>query len=157
MPKIKIAQASLEDVSEIGKIAYQVSLIHYKQVKKEFKKPTLKSQINYIRKSILDKNVFVLKALIDHNLVGYVVVYFNTYPVEYFQFYKRAFIGDIGVDENCQRCGVGKALLNAVEKVAKKNHISVIEIDYYTFNTAAENLYRKCGYKEKKRYMRKFV
>ena len=157
MPKIKITQAILEDASEIGKVAYQVALIHSKQIKKEFKRPTLKSQTEYIRQSIANKNVLVLKAHINDKIVGYVVVYFNTYPAQHFQFNKRAFIGSIGVDENHQRCGVGKALLKAVEKELKKLKIAVVEIDYYAFNIAAENLYKKCEYKETKRYMRKFI
>ena len=157
MSKIKITQATSKDISEIGKIAYQVGLIHAQQIKKEFKKPTLKSQTAYIRQSIDNKDILVLKAHIDDVIVGYVVVYFNTYPFAYFQLNKRAFVGSIGVEENYQRCGVGRALLKAVEKEIKKRKISVIEIDYYTFNVAAENLYKNCGYKETKRYMRKFV
>ena len=58
----------------------------------------------------------VLNAQIDDKIAGYVVVYFNTYPAKHFQFNKRAFIGSIGVDENHQRKGVGKALLKGVEE-----------------------------------------
>ena len=157
MSEIKITQAIVEDASKIGDIAYQVAQIHYQQIKKEFKKPTRKSQTEYIQKSISDKNVLVLKALIEDKIVGYVVVYFNTYPKEYFQFNKRAFIGSIGVDKSYQRQGVGKALLKAVEDRAKKRHISVVEIDYYTFNRSAEALYTHCGYVPKKMYVGKFI
>ena len=99
----------------------------------------------------------VLKAQIEGVVVGYVIVYFNTYPSKYFCFNKRAFIGSIGVDKNYKRQGVGKALLKAVENRVKKRNISVVEVDYYSFNTAAEVLYKCCGYKEKKRYMEKFI
>ncbi len=157
MSEIKVTQAIAEDASKVGDIAYQVAQIHYQQTKKEFKKPTRKSQTEYIQKSILDKNVLVLKASIEDKTVGYVVVYFNTYPKDYFQFNKRAFIGSIGVDKNYQRQGVGKALLKAVENRARKRHISVIEIDYYAFNHSAEALYTHCGYAPKKVYVGKFI
>lgn len=157
MSQIKVTQATIEDASTIGDIAYQVAQAHYQQTKKEFKKPTHKSQTEYIQKSILDKNILVLKALIEDKIVGYVVVYFNTYPKEYFQFNKRAFIGSIGVDKNYQRQGVGKALLKAVEGKAKKRRFSVVEIDYYAFNKAAETLYSLCGYKTKKIYVNKII
>lgn len=157
MTKIKVIKATSADAVQIGKIAYQVAEIHYQQVKKEFKKPTLKSQTEYVRHSILGKDILVLKAELNDAIAGYVVVYFNTYPVMHFQFNKRAFIGSIGVDKNYQHQGVGKALLKAVEAVAKRRKISVIELDYYSFNSAAEKLYKSCGYQEKKCYMRKFV
>ena len=152
-----IIKATFKDVLKIGKIAYQVALIHYQKTPKEFKRPTLKSQTDYIRQSISDKNILVLKAEINNEIVGYVVVYFNTYPAKYFQFNKRAFIGSIGIDPSYQRCGLAKALLNAVEIQAKKRKISVIEVDYYSFNTSAASLYKHCGYTEKKRYMRKII
>ncbi len=157
MSKILVNKVLDKDIEEIGKIAYQVSLIHYYQIKKEFKKPTIQNQTAYIRKSVLNKNCLVMKAQIGDTIVGYVVVYFNTYPNEYFQLNQRAFIGSIGVDENYQRQGVGQALLRAVEKEIKKRKISVIEIDYYAFNEAAESLYKYCGYEPLKRYMRKFI
>lgn len=153
----EISKATLKDAAKIGKIAYHVALIHYQKTPKEFKRPTLKSQTEYIRQSIADKNILVLKAEMNNEIVGYVVVYFNTYPAKYFQFNKRAFIGSIGVDPAYQRYGFAKALLNAVEAEVKKHKISVIEVDYYSFNTSAASLYKHCGYTEKKRYMRKII
>ena len=157
MTKIIVKEAVPSDAIKIGKIAWQVAKTHFQQTEKEFKKPTLISQTDYIRKSINDRDILVLKAQKDNEIVGYVVVYFNTYPVKYFQFNKRAFIGSIGVDENHQRQGVGRALLKAVEESVKKRKISVIEIDYYTFNKAAENLYKSVGYQEKKCFISKYI
>ena len=156
MSNIKVVKANIEDVPEIGKIAHQVAQIHYQKAEKEFKKPTLKNQTAYIRKSVSDKDILVLKAVSDDKIVGYVVVYFNTYPAAYFQLNKRAFIGSIGVDSHYQRTGIGKVLLTGVEKEVKKRHISVVEVDYYSFNRAAESLYTRCGFVERKRYMSKF-
>lgn len=157
MSEINVLKASAKDASKIGKIAYQVAQIHYQQTDKEFKKPTLKSQTEYISSSIADKDILVLKAQIGDKIVGYVVVYFNTYPAKHFQFNKRAFIGSIGVDKNHQQKGIGKALLKGVEEEVKKRKISVIEIDYYVFNKAAGKLYKNSGYEEKKSYMHKFI
>ena len=157
MSKIQVTIATADDIVPIGKIAYQVAAVHYRQTAKEFKKPTITSQTAYIRESIADKDILVLKAQIEGVVVGYVIVYFNTYPSKYFCFNKRAFIGSIGVDKNYKRQGVGKALLKAVENRVKKRNIYVVEVDYYSFNTAAEVLYKCCGYKEKKRYMEKFI
>ncbi|MBR6411988.1 MAG: GNAT family N-acetyltransferase [Alphaproteobacteria bacterium] len=103
------------------------------------------------------KKILVLQAELKGQIAGYVVVYFNTYPEQYFQFPKRAFIGSIGVDENCRGQGVGKALLSGVEEEIKRRDISVIEIDVYTFNNAAEKLYDNLGYQDTKHYKRKFI
>ena len=157
MSEIKVTEAVIEDATQISEIAYSVARIHYKQTQKEFKKPTLKTQADYVRQCISDDDILILKAKIQDEIVGYVVVYFNTFPDKYFQFNKRAFIGSMGVDKNHHRQGVGKALLTAVEIEVKKRHISVVEVDYYTFNRAAERLYKTAGYTENKRYMRKFI
>ena len=157
MEKIKISAAKPIDAMKIGEIAFQTAQIHYKFIPSEFKKPTFKGQFDYIQKSISDKDILVLKAEIKKKITGYAVVYFNTYPEKYFKFHKRGFIGSIGVDESYRGQGVGKALLNGVEKEMKKRKISVLEIDVYTFNQAAEKLYDSAGYEDIKHYKRKFI
>ncbi|MDY6407321.1 MAG: GNAT family N-acetyltransferase [Pseudomonadota bacterium] len=157
MPKITVSRAKMADAEQIGKIAFQTADIHYKSIKNEFKKPTLKTQTEYIRKSISDTDLLVLKATMAGQIAGYVVVYFNTYPAAYFKFPRRAFIGSIGVDKNARGQGVGKALLKAAESAVKRRGISVLEIDVYTFNKAAEKLYVSCGYEDIKHYKRKFI
>ena len=157
MKELKITKAKQPDSNEIGKIAYQVALLHYQNAPDEFKKPTLKDQTEYIKKSIDDKDVLVLKAVLDKKIVGYVVVYFNTLPKKYFQSNKRAFIGSIAVDENYRGKGIGTALLKAAETATKKKKISVIEINVYTFNSNAEKLYDKLGYKDIKHYKKKIL
>lgn len=157
MPKYTITKAVIENADEIGKIAYQVALLHYQNAPDEFKKPTLKNQTEYIKKSIADKNVLVLNAKKDEKIVGYAIVYFNTLPKEYFCFEKRAFIGSIGVDENNRGQGVGTALLQAAEKEVLKKKISTVEMDVYIFNQDAEKLYNKLGYKDIKHYKKKIL
>ena len=131
--------------------------MHHKSAPDEFKRPTLKNQTEYIKKSIVDKDVLVLNACLDEKIVGYVVVYFNTLPKEYFYFEKRAFIGSIAVDEKYRRNGIGTALMKRVEYEAQKRKISVVEIDVYTFNSDAERLYNKLGYKDMKHYKKKVL
>ena len=157
MTDIIVSSAKLDNAVKIGEIAFQSALLHYQAVPSEFQEPTLAGQIDYIRKSISDKKILVLKAELNGQIVGYVVVYFNTYPKQYFKFSKRGFIGSIGVDKNCRGQGVGKALLNEVEKEMKKRKISVLEIDVYTFNQTAEKLYDNVGYEDIKHYKRKFI
>lgn len=147
----------MDNAEKIGKIAYQVALLHYQSAPNEFKKPTLKGQTDYIKKSIADKDVLVLNACLNEDVVGYVVVYFNTLPKEYFHFEKRAFIGSIAVDEKHRGKGIGTALLQSVEHEVKKKKISVVEMDVYTFNQKAEKLYNKLGYKDIKHYKKKIL
>ena len=157
MAKITVSIAKLKDSETIGKIAFQTALLHYQSVKNEFKKPTLRAQVKYIQKSISDPDILVLAAETEKKIIGYVVVYFNTYPERYFKFSKRAFIGSIGVDENARGQGVGKALLKGVEAELKKRGIPLVEIDVYTFNQSAEKLYDSLGYEDIKHYKRKFI
>ena len=157
MTQVKVSEAKMENATQIGKIAFQTAMFHYQSINNEFKKPTLTGQIDYIKKSISDKDILVLKAELKNEIVGYIVVYFNTYPEKYFKFHKRGFIGSIGVDEACRGQGVGKALLSSVENKLKKQGISVVEIDVYTFNQAAEKLYDTVGYEDIKHYKRKFI
>ena len=154
---LEIKKAVPEHVAKIGKIAYQVALLHYQNEPNEFRKPTLKGQTEYIAKTIKEKNALVLDACSGEKIVGYVIIYFNTLPNEYFKFNKRAFIGSIAVDKNYHGKGIGTALLKSAEEAVKKKKISVMEMDVYTFNTDAEKLYNKLGYKDIKSYKKKIL
>ena len=157
MDDIKIGLARDKDVDAIGNISQQVSLIHYQNIENEFKKPDLVDQKNYIRKSLAEKNVRIIKAEIGETICGYLVLYINTYPDKYFIYHQRGFVGSIGVDEKCRRRGVGKSLLAYAEQLLKEQNIKILEIDVYTFNEHAEKLYDNFGFEDIKHYKRKFI
>ena len=154
---IEVSKAKIENLNEIARIYHQTSIIHHEKIDREFKSPKAEDAIDYL-KSIVDKDdVILFKAEFEDKIVGYLVLYINNYPEQFFVDAKRGFIGSIGVDEDTRGKGIGKSLLSHAEKYLLEQGISIFETDVYTFNTGAENLYNKFGFEDIKRYKRKFI
>lgn len=64
-------------------------------------------------------------------------------------------VGDVVVDEQRRRQGVGQMLMNAIESWARDRGARTIELMVHTGNTAAERLYQREGYRAVHVQMRK--
>ncbi len=157
MFEITVSKAEPSDTEALGNISHQVSLLHYRKVEKEFTEPKLENDITYLNDCIKDDNSFVLKATVANKPVGYIITHINTYPEQHFKYTKKGLIGSIGVDENYRGQGIGTALIKAAEEELKKQGITVMEINVYSFNESAEKLYERLGYKDKSHRRIKFL
>lgn len=149
--------ADFYDVVAIAPIAYAVSKIHTQSIPREFTEPTEESNIEYIRKSIENQNTEVIKAEKDGVICGYLVLYIDEYPKEFFVDSKRGFVGSIGVDEHCRGQGVGILMIQYAENILRERGIKVFNIDVYCFNQVAEKLYDRLGFEDIKHFKRKIL
>jgi putative acetyltransferase len=53
------------------------------------------------------------------------------------------------VDADARGRGVGRAILAALEAVARREHLRIIRLETGTLNQEAVGLYRACGYQER--------
>lgn len=70
---------------------------------------------------------------------------------------KIMYIIDICVDEKFKRNGYGQLIFTEIEEIAKLKNIHEIELDVFLFNKSAELFYKKCGFNEEKKGMRKIL
>lgn len=152
---VSIAQDS--DTESIGRIAFQTAQIHTLNAPDEFRETTLEAQTQYIKNSIAAEESTVFKAQTDDQVCGYLVLYIDSQPEEFFVHPKKGFVGSIGVDEKFRGRGIASALLAAAEKFLKEQGIAVFDIDVYTFNETAERVYDSFGFKDLKHYKRKIL
>ena len=145
---IKIYQATINDVAAITQIFHQVSILHYSNIEREFVLPKIEDEQKYISETINSKDTVLFVAKENKKVLGYLILYIQTYPQCFFTDTRKGFIGSIGVDENYRGQGVGTMLLNAAETYLKENDIFVFETDVFIFNKEAEKLYNRFGFND---------
>jgi RimJ/RimL family protein N-acetyltransferase len=89
--------------------------------------------------------IFLIYA--DGNLVGE-VNYSVDPPHLYRQVPKTAWIGITIGERDARRRGIGTAAMEFIEGDIRDQHLSRIELGVFEFNTSAQSLYRKLGYRE---------
>ncbi len=154
---VLIRRAGTEDTEDIARIYLQTSRIHYENRPDVFKEPSFERTLKYVSDNIGKENPVVFKAVEQNNICGYLVLYIDHYPPEFFVQTNSGFIGSIGVDEKERGRGIGTALIKAAEEYLKEQGIGLLQIDFYTFNTDAERLYDRLGYEDCKHLRQKYL
>ena len=121
---IKIYQATINDVAAITQIFHQVTILHYSNVEREFVLPKIEDEQKYISETINSKDAVLFVAKENKKVLGYLILYIQTYPQCFFTDTRKGFIGSIGVDENYRGQGIGTMLLNAAETYLKENAVT---------------------------------
>lgn len=152
-----IRRARPEDAGEIARIYLQTSRLHYEKRPDVFREPSFERTLKYVSDNIGKQNPLVFKAEEQNKIRGYLVLYIDRYPPEFFVQPNSGFIGSIGVDEKERGRGTGTALIKAAEKYLKEQGIGLLQIDFYTFNTDAERLYESLGYEDCKHLRQKYL
>lgn len=97
----------------------------------------------WTRQSIYDtfceKQAFIAVAELDGKIAGYCIVYFVLDESE---------IARIAVDVSCRRQGVGRELLEWVEKTCEEKEVTRLMLDVRGSNETARRFYRKLGFQE---------
>ncbi len=101
-------------------------------------------------KSVQGSKGVVFLAQSDSKIVGFVTGIFDKLPAEETLGYKKklkaARVVDLYVDENCRGIGVGKLLLQTVERYFIAKKCDQIKIEVYAPNKDAYKFYQGSGY-----------
>ena len=101
-----------------------------------FTSPWGEDDFKYELESNLYSTVFVDE--FDDNIVGYVGIWI---------IFEQAQITTLGVDKSYQHKHIGQALLVHAMEVAVEKHAELMSLEVRISNIAAQNLYRKLGFK----------
>ena len=99
----------------------------------------------------LSKNAVHFTVYIDNKLVGLLTCYFNN-KQSYI-----AYISSFGVLEKYQGFGIGGMLIDAVVKYGKINNFKEIQLEVYSNNLVALDLYKKKGFLIVKRKVSRYL
>lgn len=154
----EICIAKEEDIEEIAKLARQSGKLHQEKEPTFFRKCNLSNNSEYIKKVIEDEYAEVFKAYDENKkIVGYWTLYLHDCSKEFFVYPEFGYIGDLCVDENYRQQGIAQALISEAENYLQSRGIKSIELDVFTFNQKANNLYEKLGYRNLKYRKRKLL
>ena len=90
---------------------------------------------------IRDPETLVLTAWRDDKLAGFAVMQF---------FEERAHLNLLAVDPACRRFGIGRQLIEWLEKTARTGGVFFINLEVRAKNTGARKFYHQLGYRETK-------
>lgn len=128
----QIRECKIEDAKELSDLNTK-ELGHYYPVE------DVKYKLERLLKSDKDK---ILVATVQDTVVGY--VHANDYDVIYGAHVKN--IMGIAVSNEYKRCGIGKAMLEEIEKWAKETGAIGIRLVSGSTRLGSHEFYRRCGY-----------
>ena len=150
---MNIKLATLEQVNQI-EILYQELFLKMSNFQPKYLKPA-KQEVEFIRKTINEKDSDILLAEIDNCTIGFLLIQELITPsytclVEH----KYAFIPDIIVGAEYQSKGIGSALLLEAKKWAENRNLDYLELNVLSENIGAITLYEKQGFTDVSHTMR---
>lgn len=147
---IKLREAIVSDFNQMLKIYDELDEMHRVEHPTIFIKPEGDARpLEYIQNLIEDENKYLVIAEVDDQLIGFAecaVLESSTFPVVR----KRKWVelNSLVVSKNYQGKGIGKKLLNEVTKWSKEKEINRMELKVFSFNTSADEFYKKAGFKD---------
>ena len=146
-----IRQATVEDTVNLISLSKKGNDMHYDVRPDKFNKRNDEDYYKMIYATIERGYNPYLVAIIDDKFVGY---------MEYTILDRKdkvAYIDQFYVDEEYRKKGVGKALMNELEKIAKDIKCDKIELNCWSFNENALDFYYHLGYKNQRVILEKEI
>lgn len=136
---------------------HQVNDVHVAAFPDTFRRPDEPPRAMESYQALLvDPFTQILLAVLDGRVVGYVHTFLrDRSPIPIMVPARFAVVDTLVVDHNCRRKGVGRALMAAAEEWAQANGAFYVELNVWTFNRGAINLYEELGYGVISQRMRK--
>ena len=149
----------LEDLDKLGicKLSHQINNAHYLNEPEVFCKPvSMGDDWRFWKESHEKDDGFVLVAILNNNVVGFVAVEVSDMPsLPFLNPIKRCRIATIVVSDDHQKKGVGSALFEKVCEIAKERGAHHLSLEVFTFNNTAVNFYEKHGLRTTAQHMLK--
>lgn len=146
-----IRKATVEDAFDLISLCKKGNDMHYEVRPDKFTYKEDDMYFQMIRRSIeLGYNIFLV-AVEDDKFIGY--IYYTILEKKD----KIAYIEQFYVEEEYRNKGVGKALMNEVEKIASNNKCDKVELNCWSFNQNALDFYYHLGYKNQRVILEKEI
>ncbi len=154
-----IRRATESDISEVGRLLYQVQDVHAKGRPELFVQGARKytdAELAEIFEDTEARPVFV--AVLDGRVVGYAFCIFEeTPPSHSLKPMKSLYIDDLCVDESCRNAHIGTALYEHTVAFAKASGCERITLNVWELNGSARRFYEKKGLVPLKTVMEKML
>ena len=157
---VKVRKASEADIPEIRSIAHlgidecvntsSGDLIH---IDSYFEND------EYVKTAMDNDKCIVFVAESENKIVGWTIGFIQSQPTNapFFREFKRAYLDTIDVIKEERGKGIGKKLIEEVEKWAKEKGLNKVVLEVYKENNNARILYENLGYETIKETRRKKI
>lgn len=146
--KFEITKAVARHLDGLNELNKEVQAVHHK-IDPEFFKPPKESDIRReLEMMIEDEKYSVLAAVAKDALLGFITYRECSLPASGLtNEIPMIFIHHMGVKSIFRKQGIGKALMDAVFKEAKRNKIERVQLDVWTLNLDAKTFFQKRGFR----------
>ena len=142
-----IREAGTDDLEALVDLNLHVQRLHVDEEGERFVEPPREAVAAWWSERLADEGWRSLVADIDGHCVAYVLFELIDRPAGTFTAAMRAlYIHQIGVDPAVRRRGIGRALLEAVEREATELGAQQVALDTWSFNATAQGFFTGCGY-----------
>jgi ribosomal protein S18 acetylase RimI-like enzyme len=145
---LKIIKATKQNATDIVSLNLFVQKIHA-AIHPDIFKPPINGDSNqkYFEEVIDKKDNFILLAYKDNKALGYIWVELQHRPENpYLYEHKQFYIWHVAVHEDYKGQGIGKALFDEVESIAKQQGITNFALDVWEFNKESQEIFKKLGF-----------
>ena len=154
-PDFRLREASLDDLDAFYGLFAQVQSIHAEAQPEFFRPPEKDELLRQHFQGILDNpDQHLVFACLDGAVVGLVQFFLGLRPKSVFQPERRVgYVNGLAVDAAHRRTGCGLLLLEHVKKAARREDVTLLGIDFWSFNDAARACFEKAGFKVSREFM----
>lgn len=156
---IKIVNYKKEDKEDlrrliIGLRQFESGIDTWKFYK--FDKEYEKKAIEKLLKNVEEKEGKIYLAKFDGKIIGFIAGYIVPDKGN-FEIYnwKRGYVDELYIDEKYRTQGIGKKLLEKIEKYFKSKKCDIFGLDIVAANKGAEEFYKKQGLEERSLFLSK--
>ena len=149
MPEISIRPASPADVRAIGRLGAALVRLHHELDERRFLEATPQTEhgyASYVRSQLANREIVVLVAERDGNVVGY--TFAGVEGVDYMSLRGPAgVLHDIVVDPEHRGLGIGRALLDATLTALEERGAPRVVLSTAERNESAQRLFEQAGFR----------
>ena len=146
--------AEERDLPRVNEIRRQVNELHVNGRPDVFKPGFCPEMREHVYEMWRGEDSDVIVAERDGVICGMACVeYLDNQESPYCHARKIYYITEFGVDEACQRQGIGRELMDFMRSDAKSRGFSSIELGMWTFNETAQKFYETLGFQTCRRFM----
>lgn len=145
---VQIRRAEPEDVDRVVELNRHVQGVHSSARPDFFNPPDeMPGAAGFFQEVLETPDRGILLAEAEGDVVGYVLFDVQRRPPNPFtRGFARVYVEQISVAPECQRHGVGRALMEGVTEVAKAEGITLLTLDTWDFNEAAQRFFADLGF-----------
>lgn len=148
---VNIRLATSSDIASLIHLNYEVQLLHINIAPSVFCNVQELEVSQWFEEQIKDGNTQVYIAENSKAVLGYLIVKVITRPSNPFMFEQRyAYIEHMCVNSESRGKGIGRLLISTAISFVKDSGIDRIELDVWSKNTNAINVYKQIGFQANK-------